>query len=273
MYNKLFSKIVTSSIWLEPTPTRMIWITFLALMDEDGFAAVASIANLAHTARISLEETAKAVEILESPDENSGDKDHEGRRIERVPGGWMVLNAKKYRDIVTRAVAREKTRERVRRFRERDGNGDVTLGNKTSRSVTPSEAVSDSYAEAESLRARASTEGNPDSSYEVTEAIKIGYPAGTYRGSAWMMAQREVRRLMEDGATRETLVAASLAYREQQDAAGNVGTKFILSPLTFFRDGNWKGPFPVPKKAETKEEATRRKFISGENDPWSKQTA
>jgi hypothetical protein len=62
MYNKLFSKIVTSSIWLEPTPTRMIWITFLALMDEDGFAPVASVANLAHTARIDLEDATKAVQ-------------------------------------------------------------------------------------------------------------------------------------------------------------------------------------------------------------------
>lgn len=137
MYNKLFSKIVTSSIWLEPTPTRMIWITFLALMDEDGFAPVASVANLAHTARIDLDDATKAVEILESPDDNSGDKDNDGRRIERVPGGWMVLNAKKYRDIVTRQVAREKTRERVKRFRERHtGNADVTVANV---SVTPSE--------------------------------------------------------------------------------------------------------------------------------------
>ncbi len=146
MYNKLFSKIVTSSIWLEPTPTRMIWITFLAVMDEDGFAPFASVANLAHTARIEMNEAAEAVKILESPDENSGDKDHEGRRIERVPGGWMVLNAGKYRDIVTRVVAREKTRERVRRFRERtSGNACVTASDGALRSVTPS----DSYAVSE----------------------------------------------------------------------------------------------------------------------------
>lgn len=147
MYNKLFSKIVTSSIWLEPTPTRMIWITFLALMDEDGFAPVASVANLAHTARIDLQDAIKAVEILESPDENSGDKDHEGRRIERVPGGWIVLNACKYRDIVTRAVAREHTRERVRRFRAKQaGNADVTPANVL---VTQSEAETYTEAEAE----------------------------------------------------------------------------------------------------------------------------
>jgi hypothetical protein len=150
MYNKLFSKIVTSSIWLEPTPTRMIWITFLALMDEDGFAPVASVANLAHTARIDLEDATKAVQILESPDENSGDKDNDGRRIERVPGGWMVLNAKKYRDIVTRTVAREKTRERVRRHRERKTcNADVTPANVH---VTQSEAYTEADTEAKTQK-------------------------------------------------------------------------------------------------------------------------
>jgi hypothetical protein len=137
MYNKLFSKIVTSSIWLEPTPTRMIWITFLALMDEDGFAQIASVANLAHTARIDIADATAAVKILESPDENSGDKDHEGRRIERVPGGWIVLNAVKYKELVTRTHAKEKTRERVKRFREKTKcNADVTPANDL---VTPSE--------------------------------------------------------------------------------------------------------------------------------------
>ncbi len=151
MYNKLFSKIVTSSIWLEPTPTRMIWITFLAVMDEDGFAPFASVANLAHTARIDLNEATEAVHILESPDENSGDKDHEGRRIERVPGGWMVLNASKYRDIVTRVVARERTRERVKRFRERKGgNALVTPANGH---VTPS----DSYPDPETKNLKSAT--------------------------------------------------------------------------------------------------------------------
>jgi len=127
MYNKLFSKIVTSSVWLEPTPTRIVWVMFLALMNEDGFVEIASIANVSHQARITEPEAAKAIEILESPDDNSADPDHEGRRIEKVPGGWMVLNAGKYREIVTREMKRERTRLRVAKHRmKRKCNAQVT---------------------------------------------------------------------------------------------------------------------------------------------------
>ena len=54
MYNKLFTKILDSSIWLEPSGTRIIWLTMIAAMDENGFVQFASVANLAHRARIEL---------------------------------------------------------------------------------------------------------------------------------------------------------------------------------------------------------------------------
>lgn len=131
MYNKLFTKILDSSIWLEPTATRMVWLTFIAAMDEDGFAEFASVRNLAHRARIELDETIAAVACLEGPDADSSDKENDGRRIERVPGGWMVLNAPKYREIVTRIVAKEGNRRRVARWREnhkpKKKNGKVRL--------------------------------------------------------------------------------------------------------------------------------------------------
>lgn len=131
MYNKIFTKILDSSIWLETHPTRIVWFTFLAAMDEQGFAQFASVANLAHRARVTLEEAEAAVHCLESPDPNSSDPDNEGRRIERVHGGWVVLNSGKYRDLVTRAVAQEKTRQRVARFRAKKaaGNARVTPAN------------------------------------------------------------------------------------------------------------------------------------------------
>src|SRR3990167_5717123 len=113
MYNKLFTKILDSSIWLEPTPTRIVWLTFIAVMDETGFVQFASIANVAHRARVALEEAQEAIDCLEKPDGNSSDPDNEGRRIERVPGGWVVLNAEKHRSMVTRMIIKEQTKERV----------------------------------------------------------------------------------------------------------------------------------------------------------------
>jgi hypothetical protein len=129
MYNKLFSKILDSSIWLEPSPTRIVWITLLAAMDEQGFCQFASVANLAHRAVVPLEEGEQAVACLEGADPNSSDPSNDGKRIQRVPGGWMILNARKHRDMVTRAVVQEQTRLRVKHFRERQkrkGNAPVT---------------------------------------------------------------------------------------------------------------------------------------------------
>ena len=153
MYNKLFTKILDSSIWLEPSGTRIIWLTMIAAMDENGFVQFASVANLAHRARIELAEAQAAVDCLEGPDTNSSDPDHEGRRIERVPGGWMILNAEKYREMVTRAVIQEKTRQRVAKHRtekKRACNASVTHGNasvtESNACVTPSDTDTDTGA-------------------------------------------------------------------------------------------------------------------------------
>ena len=128
MYNKLFTKILNSSIWLQPLPTRVVWLTLIASMDEDGFAQFATVGNIALRANVSLDDAQAAIAHLESPDPESSDPDFAGKRIERVPGGWIVLNAKKHREMVTATVVREQTRERVRRYRDRKRtcNADVT---------------------------------------------------------------------------------------------------------------------------------------------------
>ncbi len=111
-------------------------MTLLAAMDEDGFATFASIPNLAHRARVSLPSCTDAVACLEGPDINSSDPEFGGRRIERVDGGWIVLNSGKYKELVTRTIARERTKERVRRFRERlASNGNVTLPSVTEENI------------------------------------------------------------------------------------------------------------------------------------------
>ncbi len=158
MYNKLFSKIVDSSIWLEPTPTRIVWLMFIAVMNEDGFVQFASVANVAHRARITDEEAEQAIKILESPDANSADDENDGRRVEKVPGGWMILNASKYRDLVTREMQRAATRERVARHRSKlkgkDGNASVTPCNEVKRTCNALPSVYDYLSVLKSERVR-----------------------------------------------------------------------------------------------------------------------
>ena len=138
MYNKLFTKILDSTIWLENDATRLVWITLLACMDEEGFAALSSVGNVAARARVSLEAAQQAIEALESPDHLDPTQDHEGKRIERVPYGWMILNAGKYRDLIKRETIKAQTRERVAQHRAK--RAEVTQCNEN---VTPSDTDTD----------------------------------------------------------------------------------------------------------------------------------
>lgn len=155
MYNKLFTKILDSSIWLAPDPHRLVWITLIAAMDEDGNAMFACVDNLAARARVSVKQADAAVASFEQPDPKSGDPDNDGRRIERFPGGWRVLNAHKYRAMVTKDIIREQTRIRTAKWRaNKAGDAPVTQSDET---VTTSEALSGSEAasNAETKRQRA----------------------------------------------------------------------------------------------------------------------
>ena len=118
-WTKLFSEILSSSIWCEDDKTRLVWITMLAMKDHDGFVS-ASIPGLAHQAHVDIESCQAALAKLEGPDPFSRTQDKDGRRVERVDGGWMVLNHLRYRDGVSNDPSAVSARDRKRRQRERE---------------------------------------------------------------------------------------------------------------------------------------------------------
>lgn len=140
MYVKIFSKILDSSIWMEPASTKVVWLTLLAAMDQDGFAQFASVKSLAHRAVVSLEECERAVETLSESDPESSNPEHDGKRIEKVPGGWIILNASHYRKIKDREMQREMTKERTRKWRERKKSDAKTSPSVTDRHPASSSA-------------------------------------------------------------------------------------------------------------------------------------
>ena len=81
-YTKLFSSIITSTVWSEDHETRIVWITMLAMADKHG-EVQGSIPGLARIAAVSLDGCRNAIRKFLSPDEDSRTKDDEGRRIER----------------------------------------------------------------------------------------------------------------------------------------------------------------------------------------------
>jgi len=110
MYTKLFSHITESTVWQEDDHTRIVWITMLAMSDREGYVR-ASIPGLAGRARVPLVSVESALEKLSSPDKYSQTQEHEGRRIERLEGGWFILNYTKYRDMQRAEERREYMRE------------------------------------------------------------------------------------------------------------------------------------------------------------------
>ena len=118
-YVKLFESILASTIWAEPTDTRIVWVTMLAMADRDGNVQ-ASVPGLAHFARVSEGACKEALASFMRPDKNSRTKTNEGRRIVEVDGGWLVLNYEEYRDRLDYEEKKEKDRLRQQRKRERD---------------------------------------------------------------------------------------------------------------------------------------------------------
>ena len=131
MYVKLFQTILTSSIWDEDMSTRIVWITLLALADEDGYAKTTDH-SLAMLARVDDVTACNALQVLQDEDPNSGNPDNEGRRIEKVQGGYLVLNYKKYRDMKTKDEQRDENRLRVAAWRaKKKAERNVTVTNVT----------------------------------------------------------------------------------------------------------------------------------------------
>lgn len=117
-YTKLFADIVDSSIWERDAETCKVWVTLLALSNADGYVR-GSVGWLAGKAKVSVSKCQQAVEDFSKPDPQSRTPDNDGRRIEILPDGWLILNYLIYRDRLSSDPEAIATRERVRKHRER----------------------------------------------------------------------------------------------------------------------------------------------------------
>lgn len=117
-YTKLFSDLVDSSIWDEDPKTCKVWVTLLALANWEGYIR-GSVSWLARKARVDLQSCREALDKFAAPDPHSRTPDNEGRRIEVLPDGWLLLNYLIFRDRLSTNPVSVATRERVRRHRER----------------------------------------------------------------------------------------------------------------------------------------------------------
>lgn len=118
-YVKLFGSILDSTIWKASPPTKVVWVTMMAMADRDGVVS-SSVPGLVDRARVTRPEAEDALSLFLSPDPDSRTEQFDGRRIEKVDGGWRLLNYEKYREMQSADDRREKAADRVRRHRERE---------------------------------------------------------------------------------------------------------------------------------------------------------
>jgi hypothetical protein len=118
-FTKLFDSLVYSTIWREDKHTKIVWITMLAIANQHGEVLV-SVPGLADAARVSLEECRDALAILKAPDPDSRTTTNEGRRIEHIDGGFLILNYQKYRAIRSEDDRRTQVRQAVQRHRAKN---------------------------------------------------------------------------------------------------------------------------------------------------------
>jgi hypothetical protein len=115
-FTKLDSEILTSTIWSESAATKVVWITILAMMDRRS-EVHGSVPGLARIAGVETEECRQALQAFMLPDKDSRSKEHEGRRLREIDGGWLVLNGDKYRAKYSREWKKERDAARLRSIR------------------------------------------------------------------------------------------------------------------------------------------------------------
>ncbi|HET8688059.1 MAG TPA: hypothetical protein VFM18_15600, partial [Methanosarcina sp.] len=134
-FSKLDSSITESSLWSEDLHVRIVFLSFLARKDETGFVSGAR-SGLIRVCNVTAEQFDDAIIKLSSPDPESKTPDFEGRRIAKCDGGYVVLNAEKYR--LPEETKKENHRLYMQKWREEKqivNSREITENNNRSPSV------------------------------------------------------------------------------------------------------------------------------------------
>lgn len=93
----------------------------LAMSDRDGYVW-ASVLGVANRAQVTVEQAELALRKFQEPDPRSRSKEHDGRRVEEVDRGWLLLNKVRFRDMRDEDERRRKEREKKRAQRAKAKN-------------------------------------------------------------------------------------------------------------------------------------------------------
>jgi hypothetical protein len=113
--------LLDSSLWaaaVEEPRLLLVWaVLTLKARPPHGIAEIAAPA-VALRVGVSLSEAERLLALLEAPDPYTRDGT-EGKRIERVDGGYRILNFARYRKVRDQDARREQTRQATQRWRDK----------------------------------------------------------------------------------------------------------------------------------------------------------
>ena len=267
-FTKLFSSITESTIWSEDHPTRLTWITMLAMADRRG-RVWASIPGLANRARVTLEEVEAALQKLLSKDKYSRTSEFEGRRIEPIDGGWRLLNHEKYRSIRDEETVKETKRNYInkRRANERalsdidEENVDISENVDRCRAIAEASTEAEASLQLHTPNKTETVSGKPDH-IEVKEKNKVYREdaktllafLNSKTGKAYRMVDanlKPIESILKSGVTLQEMKTTTM--RKIHDWQADPKMQAYLRPGTLYRRSNFEnylGQTIVPEDNE-----------------------
>jgi hypothetical protein len=142
---------------------------------------------------VSIEQCETALHSFLSPDRYSRTKDHEGRRIKEVDGGWLLLNYVKYRELMSAEDVRERAAIRQQEWRKRhpksqqvtERNASVTASNANNDIVSVSVSAPVTARPEQNMPAPRARVPSGRQESEAFQAFYLAFPRKVGRGSAW----------------------------------------------------------------------------------------
>lgn len=106
-YIPLFKSVVRSSLWSLDAETIKVFLTVCAEADSEGCCS-ASIDGIRRIADVPLDACRRALDTLCAADQYSKDLERgaDGRRLEKVQGGWRVINLTWYQEAARKEADR-----------------------------------------------------------------------------------------------------------------------------------------------------------------------
>ena len=244
-YTKLLASITDSTIWREPDTTRLVWVTMLAMADQNGVVG-ASIPGLADRARVSLDATVVALNTFHSPDKWSRTQEYEGRRIADVDGGWVLLNHAKHRAAMNADDRREQAKLGMRRLRERLKTVNNTAGvNEVSGACAKLTQAEADAEERKHLSDSRTAVGSPKGKQEYSpdfQRLWTAYPNKVQKDTAY----KAFLKRKPDADLTEAMVVAVTKQKKGASWTKNEG-KFIPHLATWLNGGGWKDELTQPR--------------------------